>query len=52
MPGGICRQKCMDLCKPAWPCKEGFRMQMDVWSVISIILVVIGFIGGIWYEHK
>lgn len=27
-------------------------MQMDVWSVISIVLVVVGFFGGIWYEHR
>lgn len=27
-------------------------MQLDVWSVIVIIITVIGFFGGIWYEHK
>lgn len=32
--------------------KEEIKMQMDVWSIITIIIVVIGFFGGIWYEHK
>ena len=32
--------------------KEAVKMQLDVWSVVSIILVVIGFFGGIWYEHR
>ena len=27
-------------------------MQMDVWSVISIGPVVVGFFGGVWYEHR
>ena len=27
-------------------------MQMDAWSVFSIVVVVVGFFGGIWYEHK
>lgn len=33
-------------------CKEEIKMQMDAWSIVSIILVVIGFFGGIWYEHR
>lgn len=33
-------------------CGEEIKMQMDIWSVISIVFVVIGFFGGIWYEHK
>lgn len=32
--------------------KEEIKMQLDVWSVIAIIIVVIGFFGGIWYEHR
>lgn len=32
--------------------KEEIKMQMDIWSVIAIAIVVIGFFGGIWYEHK
>ncbi len=28
------------------------RMQMDMWSIISIVLVIVGFFGGIWYEHR
>ena len=32
--------------------KEEIKMQMDVWSILTIIIVVIGFFGGIWYEHK
>lgn len=32
--------------------KEEIKMQMDVWSIITIVIVVIGFFGGIWYEHK
>ena len=27
-------------------------MQMDMWSVIAIMIVVVGFFGGIWYEHR
>lgn len=32
--------------------KEEIKMHLDVWSIISIIVVVVGFFGGIWYEHK
>lgn len=24
-------------------------MQLDAWSIITIVIVVIGFFGGIWY---
>ncbi len=27
-------------------------MQMDGWSIVSIILVAVGFLGGLWYEHR
>ncbi|MCI8774621.1 MAG: hypothetical protein HFI50_11970 [Lachnospiraceae bacterium] len=32
--------------------EEEIKMQMDVWSVIVIVIVVVGFFGGIWYEHR
>lgn len=32
--------------------KEEIKMQMDIWSVIAIVIVVIGFLGGIWFEHR
>lgn len=32
--------------------KEEIKMQMDIWSVIAIVIVVIGFFGGIWFEHR
>ncbi len=31
---------------------EEIKMQLDIWSVIAIVVVVIGFFGGIWYEHR
>ena len=33
-------------------CKEEIKMHLDAWSIVTIIIVVIGFVGGIWYEHK
>lgn len=31
---------------------EAIGMQLDIWSIITIIIVVAGFFGGIWYEHR
>lgn len=42
---------CASILNRKWR-KEEIKMNIDVWSVISIILVVVGFFGGIWYEHK
>lgn len=33
-------------------CKEEIKMQLGAWSIVTIVITVIGFFGGIWYEHK
>ena len=40
------------MCQKEMAKQEEVRMQMDGWSIVSIVLVVVGFFGGIWYEHK
>ena len=27
------------------------NMQIDIWSIIAIVIIVVGVIGGIWYEN-
>ncbi len=27
------------------------QLQLDFWSILSIVLTIVGFFGGIWYEH-
>lgn len=31
--------------------REVLNMQLDLWGIIAIVIVVVGVIGGIWYEN-